>query len=347
MADELSHANPLLEVAQVHDWLQAVPQPVAITGGTGFVGSHLVDTLCAAGIEPRVLVRSPQAPRWIGGRPVQWVPGSLDDKDSLERLVEGSGTVIHVAAVVRAGRAGEFDRTNRGGTAALVEAVQRRAPQARLVHVSSLAALGPSSTPAGSKADDPPRPASAYGRSKLAAEHEVSRVPGAWVVLRPPAVYGPRDTDVLQFFQMAARRLMVAPSGERWITTAFVADVVRAIVAAAAVGVAGRSYHIGEPQPRSMDDLMSQLAAAGGVEARIVHVPPALVTLAGIGGSLLHLLGLRRIAMTRDKAADIVARHWSSRTADDLEDLGIRRWTAFDQGAAVTWRWYRSMGWLP
>ncbi len=101
---DYSHSNPLVSVESVSQWLDQLPQPVAITGGTGFVGSHLVDTLCAAGIEPRVLVRDPSAPRWISGAPVTWVEGSLAESESLRRLVDGAATVIHLAGVVRAGR---------------------------------------------------------------------------------------------------------------------------------------------------------------------------------------------------------------------------------------------------
>ena len=94
--------QPLVPPAAVARWLAALPAPVAITGGTGFVGSHLVDTLCAAGVEPRVLVRSPASPRWIADRPVRWVEGSLEQSDALARLVDGAGTVIHLAGVVTA-----------------------------------------------------------------------------------------------------------------------------------------------------------------------------------------------------------------------------------------------------
>jgi len=81
----------------VASWLEALPQPVALKRGTGFVGSHLVDTLCAAGLHPRVLVRDLEAPRWIAGVDAEFVEGSLEDPDSLERLVGGAGTVFHLA----------------------------------------------------------------------------------------------------------------------------------------------------------------------------------------------------------------------------------------------------------
>ena len=93
--------NPLVPPDLVAQWIEALRQPVAVTGGTGFVGSHLVDTLCSAGIRPRVLVRQPTSPRWISGCPVDWVEGNLDDTEALDQLVKGAGTVLHLAGVLR------------------------------------------------------------------------------------------------------------------------------------------------------------------------------------------------------------------------------------------------------
>ena len=344
----MTDTDCLVPPATVAQWLDALPQPVALTGGTGFVGSHLVDTLTAAGLEPRVLVRRPDAPRWIAGARAHLIAGSLEDEAALEALVQGAGTVLHLAGVVRAGRATDFDRANRGGTERLAAAVAARAPSARLVHVSSLAAVGPASTPAGVGPEAEPRPLSAYGRSKLAAEHAVASCDGLrwWTIVRPPAVYGPRDTDVLAFFRMAAAGVAAVPAGERWVTVVHVADVVRGILAAAASGERGRTYHLGEPRSYEIGDLVRRLARAGGVEVRVMRVPGAVLTFAGVGGSLLHRLGLTSIPMTRDKARELVARHWCSRTADSLAALAVGEGLAFDDGARATWSWYREAGWL-
>jgi len=159
---DYSFSHPLVSPDAVASWVETLPRPVAITGGTGFVGSHLVETLCAAGIEPRVLARDPASPRWIAGAPVRLVAGSLGDPQALAKLVDGAGCVVHLAGVLRAGTAAEFDRGNREGTANLVRAIRRRAPKARLVHVSSLAAVGPSENRR-SGSDLPLRPFQAGG----------------------------------------------------------------------------------------------------------------------------------------------------------------------------------------
>jgi nucleoside-diphosphate-sugar epimerase len=344
---DFSHITPLVPPDTVSSWLGALPQPVAITGGTGFVGSHLVDTLCAAGMRPRVLVRDVRTPRWIAGAPVDWVPGSLEDGAALSRMVQEAGTVFHLAGVLRAGTESDFDRGNRGGTANLVGAMRQTAPEARLIHVSSLAAVGPSEEAAGAGPEAEPAPISWYGGSKLAAENEVRKSDSGswWVIVRPPAVYGPRDTDVFEFFRMANRGLVAVPAGERWLTVAWVGDVVRAVLAAA-VGRPHAVFHLGEPEPMLLDTLISDLCRAGGVAPRIIRIPPLAVTSAGALGSVLHRVGWRRLALTRDKARELLARHWTARTADSLRDLGLVRIVGFSEGAARSWSWYRDRGWL-
>lgn len=341
--------EPLLRPDEVDPWLDRIRQPVVLTGATGFVGSHLVDTLCAAGVTPRVLLRDPERPRWISDRPVEAVPGNLSDPAALRSLVQGARTVIHLAGVVRADRVDAFDRGNRAGTAALVEALAE-ATDVRLVHVSSLAAAGPSPDPVGIGPEAPPRPVSAYGRSKLAGERELPRLPEgvSWTVLRPPAIYGPRDTDVFEFFRMADRGLLVVPRGQRWLTVAWVGDVVRWIVAAAAGEDGDRTVrHLGEPEPYRLDVLLDELCAAGGVRARRLSVPETVVAVAGGASELLRRMGVAGAALTRDKARELVARHWVARTRDSLQALvGDDRARPFRDGAEETWRWYRGEGWL-
>ncbi len=339
--------DPLVTLDEASGSLGALPGPVAVTGGTGFVGSHLVDTLCAAGIRPRVLVRDPHSPRWIAGREVEWVQGSLDDPGALGRLVDGAGTVLHLAGLVRTRHVAAFDEANRRGTERLAAAVLAVAPEARMVYVSSLAAVGPAPGPEGVGPDDEPHPVSAYGRSKLGGEDAV-RAMGAgrrWCVVRPPAIYGPRDTDVLEFFRMAARGLMLRPAGERWLTVAWVGDVVRGILAAACHGDEGACYHLGEPRPHRLDELMRTIATAGGVRARIVPVVPVLVRAVAAAGGLATRLGAPS-PLTPDKARELLASHWVARTAGSLEALRLCTPLAFAEGARTTWSWYRARRWV-
>jgi nucleoside-diphosphate-sugar epimerase len=339
--------SPLLPPGAVAAALERLVEPIAVTGSTGFVGSHLIETLVAGGLKPRALVRRRDALGWLDGLPLNLVEGSLADDGALRELLAGAATVFHLAGVVRAGRQQDFDLGNRAGTAKLVRVMAAAAPGASLVHVSSLAAAGPSATIGGRRPEDPPAPISAYGRSKLAGEEEVRSLADAarWVILRPPAIYGPRDIDILHFFKMAQWGVMAVPRGDRFLTIAHVGDVVRAILAAASAPP-HRCYHLGNPEPFRIRDLAAEIAAAGHCRPRIIGIPGPLVGAAGLVGSLLQGLGFRRIAMTRDKAQEMLARHWTADTRDSLQALGIGEPTPLGAGAAATWTWYREQGWL-
>ncbi|MGE5235929.1 MAG: NAD-dependent epimerase/dehydratase family protein [Acidobacteriota bacterium] len=323
-----------------------IAEPVAVTGATGFVGWHLTGALIAAGLRPRVLVRDPARvdASWVDR--VEIVPGDLEDREALARLVRGSTSVFHLAGLVRASSPAAFDRANRVGTATLVEAWRVHAPNARLIHVSSLAAAGPSASREGRGPEEDPAPISAYGRSKLAGEAAVRAGRGEWVILRPPAIFGPRDIDVFQFFKLASRGLVPLPAGDRFITIAYVSDVVRAVLAAV-LGPSGSVFHLGEPEPFELSELVRVLAESGGVRCRRIALPPILVRAAGRVGDALHRVGFRSVAMTSDKATELLARHWTARTADSLEALGVPGFVPFAQAAAATWEWYRAQGWLP
>lgn len=337
--------HPLVPAESVHVWTAALDLPVAITGGTGFVGSHLVDTLCAAGVPARVLVRPGRPPRWIAGADVRWVEGDLSNRGSLERLVDGAGTVFHLAGRLRANRPGDFDLVNRVGTETLVDVV-RDVGVATFVHVSSQAAVGPAPDAAGLRPDAVAAPVSDYGRSKLGAERAVQAL-GAerrWTIVRPPAIFGPRDTDVFEFFRLAERGVVPLPAGERWLTVAWVGDVVRGLLAAACGGE--RTVHLGSVEPRRLDELVREVGRAGQREPRVVAVPGMVVRVAGVVGALARTLGADQVPLTRDKAVELLARHWTLETATSLIALGLDPPADLSGALQITWAWYRTIGWL-
>jgi uncharacterized protein YbjT (DUF2867 family) len=165
---------------------------IAVTGATGFVGSTLLKAATDQGLQVRALTRRPQ-PEMAG---VTWIKGALDNPDSLARLVEGTDAVIHVAGVVNAPTRDGFEQGNIRGTEAIVAATQA-AGVTRFVHVSSLAAREPQ--------------LSVYGWSKAEAERVVASSGLDWAMVRPPAIYGPGDMEMLDIFKMAKTGIMLMP----------------------------------------------------------------------------------------------------------------------------------------
>jgi len=327
-------------------WCSSIPGPVAVTGGTGFIGSHVVGALVDGGVPLRLLVRDPGK---ISGRAgaAEVVAGDLNREGALSRLLSGCRGVVHLAGLVRSASPAAFDLANRAGTERLVETLAGTSPDARLVYLSSLAAIGPSPDPGGVGPEAPPRPVSAYGRSKLAGEAAVRAHPGVWVILRPPTTYGPRETDVLQFFRLVALGLVPYPRGERFVTVAYVADVVRAVLAALAGAGDRRTVHLGAPAPGSLRGMLEIIAETGGLTIRALPLPALAVRAVALGGDVLHLLGVRRVTLTSDKARELLARHWVARTEDSLRALGLAGTVPLRDGFAATWAWYRDAGWVP
>ena len=183
---------------------------LAVTGGTGFVGSHLLRIAREQGYELRALTRGWRPPE----EGIDWVDGALDRADSLTRLCEGADAVIHIAGLIN-GTASAFETVNVTGTANLIDAA-RKARTRRFIHISSLAAREPK--------------LSNYGRSKARSERVVAASGLDWTIIRPPAVYGPGDRETFELFKMARRGLVALPPGGRF-SVIHVEDLARLILA--------------------------------------------------------------------------------------------------------------------
>ena len=223
---------------------------VALTGGSGFVGSHVADALLAAGYSVRALVRRPDDTGWLKGTRAEVVKGDVRDAATLPALVAGSAAVVHVAGKTSARNEAEYMAANAAGSANVVAAVRKSAPNAHVVLVSSQAAGGPSLNGNPVRSADPPRPVSSYGRSKLAGEGAVRNAPGlSFTILRPSAVYGPRETAIRDLFVAASRGFVpVLAGGTPRIQMVYVGDVARAVLGALERGGRGETFFVAHPE---------------------------------------------------------------------------------------------------
>ncbi|MBI3235017.1 MAG: NAD(P)-dependent oxidoreductase, partial [Bacteroidetes bacterium] len=178
---------------------------VLITGATGFIGSHVADLLLERGYDVRALARSTSNLQWLKGKKVELVDGSISNMQSLEKAMKDVEMVFHVAGLTAARKAEEFMIGNRDGTRNMLEAAYKFAPNLqRFLHVSSLTAVRPSDSP-DKPVDEstPSAPITSYGISKKAAEDVVNSFANKLpiTIVRPPAVYGQRETAILDFFK--------------------------------------------------------------------------------------------------------------------------------------------------
>ena len=322
---------------------------VFVTGGTGFVGAHLVKALRARGDSVTAMVRQPALATRLGwDSDVRLVRGDLDDEVALREGCTGADVVYHVAGKIAARNAAEFMATNRDGTANVLEAA-RDAGAKRLLFVSSLAVAGP--TTLGHPIDElrPPAPVTDYGRSKLAAEVLVRATPLPWTIVRPPVVYGEWDRGTLKIFQLARRGIVpVFGDGSQELSVIHAEDLARALIAAATAPTAvGRVYFASHPTVTTSRALvLAASRALGGRTPRIVPVPPFVARgVLWAAGTLANIAGHATL-LSADKGNEYLAPAWTCRSDALTRDTGWRAEIALEDGLRRAANWYREVGWL-
>ena len=299
---------------------------IAITGGTGFVGSHLLDAAVAAGHEVKALTRREQPQR----DKIEWIDGSLSDPDALRRLVTGCSSVIHVAGVLNARDRAGFEQGNVQGTLAMLAAATAAGIR-RFIHVSSLAAREPK--------------LSLYGGSKARSENLVERSGLDWVIVRPPAVYGPGDRETLELFRMAKARLMLLPPKGR-VSLIHVDDLARLLLGLAASNEPSQViFEPDDDRPNgwSHKEFAQAIGQAVGRRNLALSLPAPVLRAGAFVDQLVRREGAK---LSMDRAAYFSHRDWvvNARLRPPAELWRPRIDTV--EGLAETARWYRSNRWL-
>ncbi len=328
-------------------------ETVLVTGSTGFIGRRLLRHLAEEGNRVRVFLR----PESNGGdlaEGVEVVRGSFEDKDALAGAVRGVDRIVHLAGVTKALDEDGYDAGNVMPVRNLLAAASEHNPGLkRFLLVSSLTVAGPASEGRdGVGEHDIPAPVSAYGRSKLRAEALCMEYSATMpvTIVRPPAVYGPGDRDVLQVFQMLARGVLVSAgnAAKQRFSMIYVDDLVCGMMMAARSDrSAGRIYYITSPRSYSWDELIAAVQPVLGLKRiyRLLLPKPlvfAVGTVIGSVGSFCKKAPL----INRDKANELVQDFWVCSSGQAETDLGFTAETTLEEGVAKTIAWYRSNGWL-
>lgn len=323
---------------------------IFVTGGTGFVGSHLVEHLLAAGhTDIRCLVRSDT--KWLEGLPVQVIRGDLDDTSALDTALNGVDTVYHVAALTRARDYAAFHQANVQGTERLLERIALGAPRVhRVVLTSSLAAVGRSDHRVPDETA-PLRPVSMYGRSKAEMEAAAARFKDQLpiTIVRPPAVYGPREADIFTFFKTMTRGLcpIVGSGHEPALSLIHVHDLVGGMIRAAEADTAiGQTFFLGNESPLTWHEIRDAVTAALGRRVLTLPIPRALVRPIGVFSEWTgHVTGTYP-AMNREKATEILEAATMCDSTRAMQSFGYAPSTGLHAGLKQTMAWYRQEGWL-
>jgi nucleoside-diphosphate-sugar epimerase len=333
---------------------------VLVTGGTGFIGRHLVRRLAERGDQLRCLVRSPEKARQTVGQDapaVEYVRGDVTAPDSLAEAVAGVEVVYHLAGATLQLRKGDYQQVNAEGTRRLAEVCARQPTPPVFVYVSSLAAAGPATDDHPLTEACPPHPVSEYGRSKLAAERYLRGLAGDLpiTILRPPSVFGPGDLYTLKLFRLARWGIMFVPGRQlfrlSWID---VADLVEAMILAAQHGrrlTADRDdagvYFVALDERPNVAELTQLLAEiVGRRRLRIFHVPAALGWLGVHINNLRSRLTGRAYWLNADKIREALAGSWICDPSRAKRELGFACRSDLASGLRDASRWYREQGWL-
>lgn len=329
---------------------------VLVTGGSGAIGSHLVEALVRQGHEVHCLLRRPISRTWLADLPVKSIQGDLTQPESLlaapfQNALIGAEVAFHLAGRVKGGG---FGAVNAAGATALAEAIRRSLAAGgrlrRLVFVSSLAAMGPNVGNQPLTSDSRVRPVSLYGRSKLAAEKILGRLNPEveTAILRPGVVYGPRDKEFLTAIRSVAKTgLMTAPDPGQMLSFLYVDDMVDILLRA------GLGEYVGPQACLISDDRAYTTRWIGRIMARrlarsvrLVSIPGWLVYGAALVVGGIGLAAGRPVIFGLDKAREVTQAHWWCQAGPDLRKLGYSPQIDLEQGLELTIKWYKAHKWL-
>jgi nucleoside-diphosphate-sugar epimerase len=332
---------------------------ILLTGANGFVGSHVLDALVQGGLRVSLLLRRTSDTAFIDHHlktadrrhegQVSVSIGSIEDPASLPPALEGVSHVIHCAGRTKACDVQEFYATNQHGTRNIINAINARDGQVqRLLHVSSLAVTGPGTAASPATENSPSRPVSHYGRSKLAAEGEVlEKCKTDWVIVRPPAVYGPRDRGFLPMFQAVKSHLMPRTNASQQLSLVYVKDLAKAIAGVLPHPAAsGRTYFAAAPEIVTARQMAEEIARCLGTWTVPVPLPAIALWPMCLGQELISRMTKKPRLLNLQKYAELRAPGWVCDSSRLAAETGFSCHTDLRAGVEETLAWYRDHHWL-
>jgi len=316
-----------------------------VTGATGFIGSHLCEELVRRGYDVTCLSRNASGHALSENLSLKFIQGDCADRESLLKLPVDIQYVFHLAGLTKSCSADDFFRVNTRGTENLVKLIAERNPSLkRFVHVSSLAAAGPSINGFPVREDTPPYPVSNYGKSKLEGERAVLKYGGGIpvAILRPPAVYGPRDRDMLVMFRMIKKGFFF-DLGKCYYSLLYVDDLVRGIILSAEKKEAiGGVYCLCDGNVYTGAEIAGAISSALNVKARPVKVPKFVMPFFAAISEMINKQGI----INRDRIQDFRHSHWICDAGKARAEIGFAPKVHLEEGIRWTADWYRNHKWL-
>ncbi len=319
-----------------------------MTGGTGFIGSHLAEALLDRGVQVRCLVRKESDLKWLKGLPIEMTFGDCRDRTSLREAVKDADRVFHLAGITKAVKEKAYFEINASGTENLIRTCLENNPRLqKFIYVSSQAAAGPCRNGDKKRESDQCEPVSAYGQSKrmgeelaLAHAHEIPLV-----ILRPTGVYGPRDKDFYTLFKWVSKRIKPCFSGK--VSLCYVQDVVQAILLAAESQTkSGEIFFLSDGTDYLMREVGDVFARTMGVRPLSIPIPKWLIFGIASLSEYLSALSGKPPLMSKGMAEQIVQKDWTCDITKAKTVLGFTPQYQLSRGAKLTYQWYKNQKWL-
>lgn len=332
---------------------------VLVTGGTGFVGGHLVERLLQKRYEVHCVCRSTSNLQHLKSLPhsdnlkiINLDISSHSSYDALTNILKDVDYIYHLAGLIKAYRAEDYDKANFLATKYLIEAVAKTNNKnlKRFLHLSSLAAAGPSEDISGITEESPCCPVSDYGKSKLkgeiAARNYKESIP--ITILRPPPVYGPRDSGLLFFFQAASRGIKLQFNHKKHISLIYVKDLVDAIILAAEnTRAIGQTYFAANRNYYSINDITKTISNIVNSNAVTVKLSDGFIkTTAEIYEGFCYILGMEPSMINSQKVLELSQNYWTCLTEKITIDIGFEASTPIEKGLKETANWYSENDWI-
>ena len=322
-----------------------------ITGATGFIGSHLAKSLIDKGYEVTCTVRRTSDLTWLKGLNVELVEGDITDRESLAEPVRKANYIFHVGGITKAKSEPAYYKINADGSRILYEVcLENKAHIKKIVHVSSLAAGGPAIPGRPRIENDPDEPLTFYGKSKLEGEKYAVqyRKELPITIIRPPAVYGPREKDIFFYFQLISIHLRpVLGWNKKYLSLVYVKDLVHAIILAAeSPKSSGQTYYVDDGKIYSWQELSGQIQKALGTRAVPVFVPEWLITAAAYISEAFAAFSSKPALLNRQKIIELKQKSWATSSDKIRNELGFAAAYDLEKGCAETVQWYRENRWL-
>ena len=321
-----------------------------ITGANGFAGSLLAAELLKRGFKVSCLVRSTANLRWLKGLDVSVINGEITNKESLKGKLKGINYVFHCAGAKQGRDWDDFAKVNVCGTGNLIETALAEAPDLkRFVYLSSMAAMGPSCGSEPSSEAGICNPLTFYGTSKLKGEEEVLKRKNLLpvVILRPPAIYGPRDEDMLAMFK--AVKFRVKPFfglKEKYLNLCYIDDLIQGCVLSAQVPVkSGSVYIVADENIHSWEDVYAEMSLALNVKALKLKIPVGLILTSALISELVAKGSGKSTMFTRQKVREMNG-NWACDINKAKTELGFKPEYGIKKGIRLTAEWYVKNGWL-